>query len=71
MVEVQRKEKESTNALARRFTRKVQQSKLLMIARGLRYRKRPTSRTKKQKDALRRIEKTKEFEKLRKLGKIE
>jgi ribosomal protein S21 len=71
MVEVQRKEKESTNALARRFTRKIQQSRLLQAARALRYRERPTSRTKKRKDALRRIAKAREYEILRKLGKIE
>jgi len=69
MVEVRRKEKESVGSLIRRFTRKVQQSRVLLEARGNTYRSRPKSKTKKQKDALRRISKRKEYQRLEKLGK--
>jgi len=71
MVEVRRRDKESTGSLLRRFTRKVQQSKILIEARSHAHRKRPKSKTKKKKDALRRIVKRKEYDRLRKLGKVE
>jgi ribosomal protein S21 len=70
MVEVRKREKESTGSLMRRFTRKVQQSRVLIKARAQVYRTRPKSKTKKQRDALRRMAKQKEYDKLRKLGKI-
>lgn len=70
MVEVRRREKESTGSLLRRFTRKIQQSKLLIDARSNAHRVRLKSKTKKKKDALRRVIKRKEYERLRKLGKI-
>ena len=70
MVEVQKREKESTGSLLRRFGRKVQQSRILLDARGRAYRTRKKSKTKKRKDALRKEIKRKEYGKLRKLGKI-
>jgi len=71
MVEVRRREKESTGSLLRRFTRKVQQSRVLLEARSHVHRSRAKSKTKKKKDALRRIVKRKHYDHLRKLGKIE
>lgn len=70
MVEVRKREKESTGSLLRRFTRKVQQSRVLLEARSQNYRTRPKSKTKKQKDALRKETKRKEYNRLRKLGKV-
>ena len=70
MVEVRRREKESTGSLLRRFSRKVQQSRILLEARKNAHRSRPKSKTKKQRDALRREQKRKEYNRLRKLGKI-
>jgi len=70
MVEVRRREKESIGSLVRRFTRKVQQSRILLEARSHAHRARPKSKTKKQRDALRRVIKRKEYDRLRKLGKI-
>jgi ribosomal protein S21 len=68
---VTKKQKESTGAFLRRFSRVVQQSGVLTRARGLQYRaKTKTSRIEK-KDALHRITRRKETDKLRKLGKIE
>src|SRR3989344_3123273 len=52
MVEVRRREKESTGSLLRRFSRKVQQSRILLEARSLAHSKRPKSKTKKRKDSI-------------------
>lgn len=71
MVEVRRREKESTGSLLRRFTRKVQQSRVLLDARKKAHRTRPKSKTKVRKDALRRVIKRKEYDRLRKLGKAD
>lgn len=70
MVEVRRREKESTGSLLRRFSRKVQQSRILLKARSLAHSTRPKSKMKKRKDALLREKRRKEFDRLRKLGKI-
>ena len=70
MVEVRKRDKETTGSLLRRFTRKVQQSKVLLEARTHSRRSRPKSKMKKRKDALKRLERRIEFERLRKLGKV-
>lgn len=69
MVTVLKREKETTGSLLRRFSKKVQQSKILLKARTLNVRTRQKSKTKKKKDALRRVIKRKEYDRLRKLGK--
>ncbi|MEK7649663.1 MAG: hypothetical protein AAB367_01715 [Patescibacteria group bacterium] len=69
MVTVIKREKETTGSLLRRFSKKVQQSKILLKARSLNVRTRAKSKTKKKKDALRRVIKRKEYDRLRKLGK--
>ena len=71
MVEVRKREKETTGSLLRRFTRRVQQSRILLEARRKEYRWRPKSKFKKRKEALTRETRRKEFERLRKLGKLE
>ena len=71
MVEVQKKDNESTASLIRRFTHKLQQSGNLVRVRFLRFKKRQKSELSKKKKAIWRIEKRKEVEHLRKLGKIE
>ena len=71
MVEVRRREKESSSALARRFTKKVQLSGVLVTARSQRSATRPKSRAQKKREALHRIAKRKVFERMRKLGKKE
>lgn len=70
MVEVRKRDKESSTGLARRFSRKIQLSRLLTTARKLQFRERPKSATRQRKDALRRIEKRAGKERLRKLGKL-
>lgn len=68
---VHKKQKESAGAFLRRFSRVVQQSGLLVRVRSLQYRTRPKTERARKKDALRRMARRKEMEKLRKLGKIE
>jgi len=70
-LEVRKKEKETPQSLIRRFTRRVQQSGLLFRARKIRFRERGKSRQMKKRAALRREEIKKEYEKLKKLGKLE
>ena len=69
MVEVRRKEGETTAAMLRRFTRRVQLSGILVRARKTKfYAKKSTKRLMRER-ALRRTRKVKEIERLKKLGK--
>ncbi|MBI3273758.1 MAG: 30S ribosomal protein S21 [Candidatus Colwellbacteria bacterium] len=70
MVEVKRKSGESTAAMIRRFTRRVQKSGILLRARKERfYQPKPKKRRLREK-ALRRAEVAREHERLSKLGKL-
>jgi len=69
-IEVRKQNRETSQSLIRRFSRKIQQSGVLLRARRARFRKRVKSRQMKKKAALRREETRKEYEKLRKLGKV-
>ena len=70
MVEVKRRERETTGAMLRRFTRRVQQSGSLINARKLRfYSAKPTKRVIRER-ALRRKQMTQERALLEKLGKL-
>ncbi len=71
MIRVKRREKENAASLIRRFTRKVQQSGVLVLARKLRFKEKSKSKRKKREDAIRRTEIRTFKEKLRKLGKLE
>ncbi|OGZ46853.1 MAG: hypothetical protein A3J54_00110 [Candidatus Ryanbacteria bacterium RIFCSPHIGHO2_02_FULL_45_13b] len=68
---VTKKQKESTGAFLRRFSRVVQQSGILMRVRSFRYRARSASPRIEKKNAIYRMTRRKETDKLRKLGKIE
>lgn len=70
MVEVRKKEKESSESLLRRFSRKVQQSGILLKARKIRYKEATKNKARVRKDAIRRVNVQKEREHLRKLGKL-
>ncbi len=70
MIEVQRKENESTSSLIRRFTQRLQQSGNLMRVRAVQFKTRPKSSLSKKKKALERISRRKEMQRLYKLGKI-
>lgn len=68
---VTKKQKESTGAFLRRFSRVVQQSTVLVRARNLQYRSRPKTERLDKKNALHRIALRRKMDHLRKLGKIE
>jgi ribosomal protein S21 len=70
MVEVRKREKESTEGLLRRFNRRVQNSSVLQDARGARFRGKLENRTKKRASAISRNKFRIEKEKLVKLGKV-
>jgi len=70
-LEVRKKEKETSQNLVRRFSKRMKLSGILPRIRKTRFHKRSKSRQMKKKSALRREESKKEYEKLKKLGKIE
>lgn len=70
-LEVKKQERETSQNLIRRFTRGIQQSGILLRARGVRFREREKSEQMKKRAALRREEKKREYERLKKLGKVE
>lgn len=69
-LEVKKQERETTQALIRRFAKRVKQSGILLWARKSRFHKRPKSRQMKKRAALRREKLRKEYQKLEKLGKL-
>ena len=69
-LEVKKQNRETGQNLIRRFTRGIQQSGILIRARRIRFKKREKSEQMKKRAALRREEKKREYEKLKKLGKI-
>jgi ribosomal protein S21 len=71
MIEVKRKDRETTESLIRRFSRRIQQSGVLMQVRRSRFRKDEKSKTKKREEALYKIKIRKEIDKLKKMGKFD
>lgn len=71
MVHVTRREHESTGALIRRFTRKVQRAGVLLQARKIRFFERRPNRGERRRSALRRSTIQEEREELYKLGKLD
>lgn len=71
MVEVRKRDNESVDSLVRRFSRKVQQSGVLLQARKVRYFKRKKSKMKAREDAQRRSELQAERDRLIKLGELD
>ncbi len=71
MIELRKKDKESTPNLLRRFTKKVRQSGVLLKARQGRFRIRQKSKLKKKNSALRREKLRGMRAELSKLGEIE
>lgn len=70
VVEVKKNTNENNASLLRRFSRKIQESGIIQKVKGKRYNERKESKVKVKKSTLKRIEKRKANEKLRKLGKI-
>lgn len=71
MVEVQKKDGESSESLIRRFTKKVQQSGVLIRAKKGRFFVQPKTKREVRLDAQRRKVVREQRELLRKLGKLE
>ena len=69
-LEVKKQERETAQSLVRRFARRIQQSGILLRARKTRFKGRPKSHQAKKRAALRRIKLKKEYQKLKKLGKL-
>jgi ribosomal protein S21 len=71
MVEVRKRDNESTDSLLRRFSRKVQQSGVLLQARKVRFYERRRGRRKMREDAIRRTSLQAERDRLIKLGELD
>ena len=69
-ITVSKKEKESVQGLLRRFSRRIQQSGVLLRTRRGRFYVSPLTKRQKRLGALRRQKSQKEREKLYKLGKL-
>jgi len=67
--EVKKQERETSQNLVRRFSRRIKKSGILIGARKARFKKRPKSQQMKKRSALRREELKKEYERLEKLSK--
>ena len=68
-LEIKRNERETSQNLVRRFSRRMKQSGILLRARRARFKKRAKSRQMRKKSALRREQLKKEYEKMEKMGK--
>ena len=69
-MELKRREGESTSAFLYRFSKKIQQSGVLLEAKKRKFRKRPVSKSKKRLSALHREQKKREVEKMKRMGII-
>lgn len=69
-VNIAKNQNESASSVLRRFTKKVQESGVLMRVRSIKYTERNLSFYKKKKAALEKIRRNNEREHLLKLGKI-
>ncbi|MFH1461165.1 MAG: hypothetical protein ABIF84_01975 [Patescibacteria group bacterium] len=70
-IEVKKKTGETTRSLLRRFTRRIQQSGVLIRAHRARFREKEKSKRERRISAVRRVGINQEKEKLRKLGLLE
>lgn len=70
IIEVKKNPNENNASVLRRFSRRVQESGVIHFKKNSRYNERKESKQKVKKNALRRIVRRGEIEKLRKLGKI-
>lgn len=70
VIEVRKNPNENNMSVLRRFSRRVQESGIIRKVKGARYNERKDSKIKIKKSALKRMERRKEIEKLKKLGKI-
>lgn len=71
MIEVKRKERETPESLIRRFSRRIQQSGVLMRARKVRFRADEKSKTELRQGAMYKIKVRKVVNRLKKIGKFD
>jgi len=69
-VEVTKNQNETNASLLRRFSKKLQESRVLARVKKMRFRARPQSKLRRKESALKRIIKRAEIEKLKKWGKM-
>ena len=69
-LEVKKQERENSQSLIRRFSKRLQHSGLLKRARKKRFRAKIKSENMQQKAALRREELKQKYEQLKKMGKV-
>lgn len=69
-VEIVKNQNETNASLIRRFQKRVQESGVIKRARSTRFFERPKSKYERQQRSLKRIERQKRYERLKKLGKI-
>ncbi len=69
-IEVKKGPNENNVTLLRRFSRKVQDTRMIPKVKGARYNERAKSKLTTKKGALKRLARWKDNEKLRKLGKV-
>lgn len=69
MLEIKKEERESSQSLVRRFSRKMKQSGILLRARKIRFRGKEKSHQMKKRSALRKEQLRQEYEKMEKMGK--
>ncbi|PIQ06212.1 MAG: hypothetical protein COW72_02235 [Candidatus Nealsonbacteria bacterium CG18_big_fil_WC_8_21_14_2_50_37_10] len=69
-LEIKKQERESSQSLIFRFTKAIKQSGILRRAKKIRFKIKEKSRDMKKKGALRREEMKKEYERLKKIGKL-
>ena len=70
VIEINKNPNENNASVLRRFSRKVQESNIIQKVKGSRYNKRKESKLKIKNGTLKHLERRREIEKLRKLGKI-
>ncbi|MCE9549354.1 hypothetical protein K8Q98_03100 [Candidatus Nomurabacteria bacterium] len=70
VIEVKKNPNENNTSVLRRFSRRIQESNIIPKVKGSRYNERKESKLKVKKSALKRMNRRKEIEKLKKLGKI-
>lgn len=70
-LEIKKEERETSQSLVRRFSKRVKQSGILLRARKNRFQERGKSKNMKKRSALRREEKRKEYETMIKMSKGE
>ena len=71
MIEVKRKDRESPESLIRRFSRRIQQSGILMRARKVRFRIEEKSKTELRQGAMYKVKVRKVVNRLKKMGKFD